>query len=68
MKEWFGQFWTDHGDRITFGAMAVVFAISFMNSGIEALENSGATILIGLAMLCFNHARGGNGKQPKDKP
>lgn len=69
MKEWIKRFWNDHGDRIFFGAVATCFALGFVWLGaryelLKELLGSGITILIGVAMLAYNKARGTNGKEP----
>ena len=67
MMEWFKKFWEAHGDRCTFGGAALLFAVSFSFAGSEELKGTGHAILIGLAMLCFNKARGTAAKKPTDE-
>ena len=62
------KFLNVHGERIFFGGIATVMAIAFIASGLYIedlgeLKGAGITILIGVAMLCYNKARG-NGKSP----
>jgi len=57
MKKWWGSFWPKHGDRLIFGGLALAMAAVFM--GLPDLKDSGKTILIGVAMLCYNKARSG---------
>lgn len=56
--KWFENFWNEHGKQISFGGVAVLFAVGFIFSGIKELSGPGVTILTGVAMLCFNEARG----------
>ena len=57
--EWFKTFWGNHGDRLTFASLAL--ALSGVMYWIK-LDKEANTILIGIAMLFFNKARGTNGK------
>ena len=59
--EWFKRFWTDHGDRLFFMGLATIFGVGFLAiSKYTSLDmmGEGKTILIGIAMICFNKARG----------
>jgi hypothetical protein len=58
-KVWFKKFWEQHGDRIIFSAMALGLSGALLLLG---LHEQAQTIIIGIAMLYFNKARGGNGK------
>lgn len=57
MKQWMVQFWKKHGERLIFMILAGTMAIIFWF--MPDLKESGKTILIGLAMLCYNKARSG---------
>jgi hypothetical protein len=64
---WLARFIDAHGERFIFLGGATLFAICFILVGvkIEALDGlveAGKTILIGLGMLLFNKARGGDQK------
>ena len=66
--EWIKKFVNVHGERIFFMGVASLMAIGFIVVGakiesLSSLSESGTTILIGVAMLCYNKARG-NGKEP----
>lgn len=65
--------WEEHKPRLFYGGLAVAFAAVFVGMAyINLPTENGAgdwigaakTILIGLAMLCYNKARGG--EKPKD--
>ena len=59
--EWFKEFWQSHGERLSFAmlALALATAMYFLK-----LEKEANTIIIGIAMLFFNKARGtNNGKK-----
>jgi len=53
--KWTTEFWNQHGQRLVFAALALVLAtvLYFLKMEAEA-----KTILIGMAMLFFNKARG----------
>ena len=57
---WFTEFWKKHGERMVFMLIAFVLALVFW-FGFPDMQGEAKTILIGIAMLCFNKARG-NGK------
>jgi len=61
--EWTTKFWNQHGQRLVFAALALVLAtvLYFLKMEAEA-----KTILIGMAMLFFNKARGTNGETKVD--
>ena len=59
MKQWGRRFWKEHGDRIVFMSTALILSIVFYFWMTE-LKETGKTILIGLAMLCYNKARSTN--------
>lgn len=61
--EWFIKFWNSHGERLTFASLALSIATAMYFLNLKAEAN---TIIIGLAMLFFNKARGTNGTQPKE--
>jgi len=57
--KWATAFWNRHGDRLTFAAFALVLAeVMYFALSLEA---EAKTIIIGIAMLFFNKARGTNG-------
>jgi hypothetical protein len=49
----------EHGERLTFMALATLFGVAFLKIG---LSGAGETILIAVATLALNKARG-----PKDR-
>ena len=57
--EWFTKFWGAHGERLMFAVFALLLAgvMYFLQ-----LEKEANTIIIGVAMLCYNKSRGTNGK------
>lgn len=62
--EWFKKFWNSHGERLTFATLALTIATVMYFIELKAEAN---TIIIGMAMLFFNKARGTNGSaQPKE--
>lgn len=58
-KKWLETFWGNHGDRIVFMLLAGACAGGLHLLGLKEQAN---TILIGLAMLCYNKARGNEKK------
>lgn len=54
MDTWAKKFWKDHGDRMLFMLLALLFSIGMYT--LEWKEES-KVIIIGLAMLCYNKAR-----------
>ena len=58
------EFWKKHLDRIIFMVLSLGFAflLLWLKMGAEA-----KVIFIGLAMLCYNKARGSNDTIEKDK-
>lgn len=62
MKEWALRFWQDHGDRLIFMGIAAGFGVGFLFTGIKELAGAGTTLLIAVATLALNKARG----TPKD--
>lgn len=60
MKAWFGEFFKTEGNRLIYMLLAFSIAIGFCYFGEDGsdLVASGKTILIGLAMLFYNKARG----------
>jgi len=57
--KWINKFWTRHGDRLVFAGFAIALAeIMYFALG---LKPQAETIIIGIAMLFFNKARGTNG-------
>lgn len=64
MKEWLEKFINEHGPRLFYGALSLCFAVGFiMYQPDGEIGAAGRTILIGLAMLCYNKSRGnGNAK------
>ncbi len=64
--KWFSKFWEKHGERITWMALAMTFAVPFVIYGNDQLKGSGYTIMIGAAMLCFNKARGEMSRESKN--
>ena len=59
------NFWEEHGTRIIFGTIATLFATLFYFV-IPDMQAEGKVIYVGIAMLCFNKARG-NGKPAENK-
>ena len=62
LMKWGERFWDNHGERLTFAAMAVIMACFFLIVGMKNEElkefiGAGTTILIGVAMLFFNKTR-----------
>ena len=57
MKEWFNKFWNNHGERIIFMIIATIFGMAFYYF-VPDMKGEAKTILVGIAMLCFNKARG----------
>ena len=55
MKEWLIKFAANHGERIVFMAIATCFGIGLYLMG---LAGEGKTILIAVATLALNKARG----------
>ena len=53
--KWAIEFWNKHGERLTFAILALSLAIVMYSLGLEA---EAKTIIIGMAMLFFNKARG----------
>lgn len=64
-KEWGNKFWEEEGKRIIYMFITTAFGAGFMLEGGDKLQGAGITLLSGVAMMCFNKARGGNGKQTK---
>ena len=56
MKEWANKFWMEHGDRLTFMFIATLFGLAFYKL-FPDMKGEAKTILIGVAMLCYNKAR-----------
>ena len=56
--KWAKEFWYRHGERLTFATLALglAYVLYYLDLKAEA-----KTILIGMAMLFFNKARGTNG-------
>ena len=57
--EWLNKFWGAHGERIIFAVLALILAGIMYQIKLEKEAN---TIIIGVAMLCYNKSRGANGK------
>lgn len=53
--EWAKGFWEKHGDRLTFGGLALILSGVMYQIDLEKEAN---TIIIGIAMLFFNKSRG----------
>ena len=66
MKTWGERFWQDHGDRLIFMGLATSFGGGFLFSHNENLVGAGITLLIAVATLCLNKARGVH-KEPEEK-
>ena len=62
--EWVNKFWKNHGTRLAFAGLALAIAVAMRFLELQAESN---TIIIGLAMLFFNKARGTNGKGETDE-
>ena len=52
------EFWHDHGTRLFFGLLSLLLAL-FLHYVLDMKEQA-SVIFVGLAMLCFNKARGNN--------
>ena len=63
VMKWVIEFWNRHGERLVFAGLALLLAtvLYFLKMEAEA-----KTILIGMAMLFFNKARGTNGETRVD--
>jgi len=61
--KWVTKFWTTHGERLVFMGMATVFGLAFWFY-FPDMKGEAKTILIGIAMLLFNKARGPIDKEP----
>ena len=62
--KWITEFWNRHGERLVFAMLALTL------SGVMyalKLEAEAKTILIGMAMLFFNKARGTNGESKTEE-
>jgi hypothetical protein len=72
MKQWLKKFWYVNGERHVYGFYAFAMACGFLFIGreysIKEFDGAGATILIGIAMYCFNKVRGNGKEKPEDKP
>ena len=62
MKEWFGQFWIEHGNRIIWAVIANIIAMYL--SAFHGMKEEANVVHIGTMMHCFNKMRG-NGAPPK---
>lgn len=58
------EFWEKHLDRIIFMVLSLGFAFLLLWLKMDA---EAKVIFIGLAMLCYNKARGSNEIKEKDK-
>lgn len=56
MKPLLTEFWVNHGERLVFMFLALVFAVGMYVIG---WIDEAKVIIIGLAMLCYNKARTG---------
>ena len=63
--KWIHTFWEEEGKRVIYMLITTAFGAGFMLEGGDKLQGAGITLLSGVAMMCFNKARGGNGKQTK---
>jgi hypothetical protein len=74
MKQWWTKFWDENGQRIVYMTAAAGYSFLFIAMATfdwpEKLDGdwlgAAKTILIGLAMLCYNKARG-NGVSKKEE-
>ena len=64
MKTWGERFWQDHGDRLIFMGLATAFGVGFY--AYADMTGEGKTLLIAVATLCLNKARGVH-KEPEEK-
>jgi hypothetical protein len=62
MKKWALEFWIEEGKRIIYMLITTAFGAGFILEGGDKLQGAGITLLSGVAMMCFNKARGTNGK------
>ena len=62
--EWANKFWGDHGTRLTFAGLALALAVAMRFLELKPESN---VIIIGIAMLCFNKARGNEGGKNETK-
>ena len=58
--KWITAFWGRHGDRLVFATLALALAGTMYYALDLGAESK--TIIIGIAMLFFNKARGNNGE------
>ena len=58
--KWTIEFWNRHGERLVFAILALTLSGVMYSLKLEA---EAKTILIGMAMLFFNKARGTNGEK-----
>jgi len=65
MKEWGLRFWKDHGDRLLFMTIAAGFGMFFYFCATD-MQGEGKAILIGVATLAMNKARGVVNGKPKE--
>ena len=49
------NFVNEHGERLVFMLLATAFGLAFLTS--PEMQGEAKTILIGVAMLCYNKAR-----------
>ena len=59
----FTQFLTNHGERLFFMVVATAFGLAFIKIG---MGGEGKTLLIAVATLALNKARGSTLKKPAD--
>ena len=64
------EFWKNNGTRLLYGGIATVFALAFYLY-FDEMKGEAKTILIGVAMQCYNKMRGERvigSPKPPEKP
>jgi len=67
MKTWVSKFWYGHGERLIYCLLVVILAVGFMLSSVEDLSKSAPTLLIAVATLFLNKARGSSIEHNKEE-
>lgn len=57
MKEWWGNFWEQHGERTVFMTTAIAISVSFMVSEVKELQTAGQTTLVMILGIVVNKIR-----------
>ena len=64
--EWVNKFWNSHGERLTFLFLANAFSGVLVYLKLISPDEA-KVIFVGSMALCFNKARGTNGKGETDE-